>query len=810
MYRIQIVYVFCLLLIPLFGFGQKGAKNVISKPQAYIQPYEGLNTTESYQAARGKLWFVYGDRNNTQTYAAPKGGQALKKINFGEVLAVVAESGPMIHVVKDPKVNYRGKLSEEAVEYGWVKKSEVLLWENCLVNRDQGNLYRKAMMLNTVSSLKQVNQLSQTKAQVAFFYNPQLTQATGVSSSLFEIFFVYKIDPTHKSALLGRSSSFSKGDQSNILGWVPLDRIVNWDQRIALEPNWVAAAAVERQQKQAPARFFLDFPSADQYRANRKVNAQTLLWDDDPYAQRRIGNYRRFPVISGKFSDGVVRVGVMGDINAAHAKVTADQMATLQRQYTQAKSEARQIDILFVVDASKSMEPYFNPISEAIGNAMAEIQNEPGDKNQYRFGAVAYRDFAEGKYAVETRPLTEDVRSVRAFLDKVPTESSTKNHKDTDMPEALYYGLENGLRGTGMNSQHTNIVVLVGDCGNHNRDDRTQVSREAIVRLLNQYYCNMLVFQANRGADPAYASFIDQTRSLVRDVAEDKFRQLRNESQASDFKLSFPELRMESGNNNFYRLEGGPLAGAVLSPPANQSLDPMQLQTEIQRLIRDLRGSHNQVMDALETLVMSGEDFSTILETTPPSESPYVSAFPASILLFLHRNGFNTDELRLITSKSFQLFTEGYAPISTAGIEEPLFQPVLLVSLRELADLIQEMESLTIAPDVSERREKMREAWLTLLRTHIGNVSEAEMDQWSMEEVTEKVFGLPTTSPMGGMALKDLVDEAVVDDFMLNDYIRDIYNKTKTLNRIFNQTDYEYNFISNDITYFWIEQALLP
>ena len=801
-----IPFFFCLVILCTTGlYAQRLPKQMIFKPEAYVLPYEGLSLAEATETpSKGKLWFVYGDQDGMLTNSRPAGGSALQQLAFGQIYCVVDEDGEYLRLALDHQVNYRGKLSSEAEDFGWIHKSDVLLWEHCLISPQQGNLYRKVMILNTLRSLSEESFERLESGRVNFYLDSKLENPSGRSSGLFEVYFVYKTDPDHQSVLLGRASSFSKGGESTIVGWVSADRVINWDQRVALEPNWSNSAIEERRTTLQKVRFFNETESAQAYGQEGRTLTQNLIWDDDPLGGRRIGEYRRFPVLAGKLDDQVVKVGVMGDINAEHARITAGNMAEIQRTVAEGKSQARNVDILFVIDASKSMEPYFPAVSKAVEQSVEDILGAPGDKNNYRFGATIYRDHSEGKYAVEVSRLSQDAKQVTSFLNQVPGESAVKNANDLDLPEALYYGLQNGIRATGLNRDHTNVVVLIGDCGNHSRKDRTTVRQETIIQLLSDYYCNMLVFQANRGEQQAFQSFIDQSRELVSQVANRKYREMQTQATEADIALPFPNLVTDPLNDNFYRLEGGAVAGSILSPQRGQSLDPDQLSGEVRRLISDTRENTNRMMDAIEFMVNSGDDFETILATTPPTQSPYVSSFPASIILFLYRQGFDADQLRLITSKSYQMFMEGYAPIQVEGHRYPLFKPVLLLSLRELADLLREMEKLQVSTE--NRRESFHQTWLQLLNTHVGNLSNEEMEQWSIERASEMIFGLPSASALASISIKDLLDPAVVDDYMLNEYVRQIYEKNKSLNRIFNQTDYKYNFRSNDITFFWIEQ----
>ena len=810
---------FCLILTASFLFllwpslsvmGQK----MIFKPSKYILPTQQTTTSQDGDApVRGKLWFVYGDRPYINTTSSPGSGSQVKTLSFGDIYCVVEEKDEYLHIFKDPNVNYRGELSANRVDYGWVNKKDVLLWEHCLVTDDGAKLPRKAMVLNTVNSLKEESFEKLESGRVNYYQDPGRKIPTGRSSGLFQIYFVYKFDPQSKSVLIGKDNFFDRGGQTIIVGWVSQDRIVMWDQRVALEPNPDIKAAEERKGKSHPAAFYFTRQDATNYMNTGTMNQTTKIWSDDSYGVRRQGEYRRFPILGGQISNGIAKVGVMGDINSSHAKMSAQQMATLQEKFTAGKAEKRNVDIVFVVDATKSMEPHYRPIANALKNSVQEILLNSGDKNQYRFGAMVYRDAAEGKYVLESQKLTSNSNLVSTFLQQVPNGNDVKNRNDRDQPEAVYYGLMSALRGLGMTKTHTNVVILVGDAGNHYRDDRTTVNQEDLIKLLEDYSCNMLVFQAqHRSSDETFNDFVSQTKHLVRKVAEDKYRSIRGEAAIANIQVKFPTWAKDSRDPNIWRLKDGSLSGSVLVSKPDTKLSPEKLQREIQRLITDIRKHHNSVLDAAEDAVMSGESIDNLIAVADPgdSESPYVSSFSAAILQFLHENNFTPDQLKMIANKSYQMFVEGYAPMRLNGHEHDMFISVLFLTRREIVDLYSEMEKLNLAVNPSDLREGMVKAWKELLGAHIGDMDREEMENMSMERVTELVFGVPTKSGLASKALKDIMDPAIVDDYLLNEYVRAINIKIDKLKKIFNSNDYPYAFVSNDVSYYWIEQSLLP
>ncbi|MEO1449279.1 MAG: type VI secretion system protein TssR domain-containing protein, partial [Bacteroidota bacterium] len=541
-----------------------GAK-ALQIPSKYINPSADvdLGPVGKNAVMKGTVWYVYSDRDGNKTTAGPGKGGAMQTLSFLEDMVVYEEEGNYLHVVKDPGIDRRGQFSATAVDYGWIAKDKLLLWGHCLLTADAAKMNKKAMILNTLESLSGGNSDKFNKMasnEVKFFKDPGLKVPSTRSSGLFSVFFIYKVNNSGKvpSVLLGRSERARNGPRiRNVIeGWVPINRIVQWDHRVALEPNWESKAAAERQGANKPVKFFKDRASAGTYRAGGTPGTSSVLWNADPFNKRNLGEWRRFPVLDNTGS--TVKVGLMGDINSKHGTMLPTVMAKIQDRHGTAKAGLRNIDIVFVVDGTSSMGPYFPPIAKAIQNSINGLSTKDISPNKIRFGAVVYRDYAENNRKVETVRLNKNGREVADFLLKI----DAKDYHDKDKPEAVFFGLREAIRNTGMNKDHTNIVVLVGDAGNHSRSDMTQVSSEDIIKLFGNYNVNFLAFQAkNDGGDQTFNDFTADNKQIIRSVGRNKYNKIKGSSVV---KIRYPVWRTD-GTENGGKLDGGAMAGSLIT-----------------------------------------------------------------------------------------------------------------------------------------------------------------------------------------------------------------------------------------------------
>ena len=206
-----------------------------------------------------------------------------------------------------------------------------------------------------------------------------------------------------------------------------------------------------------------------------------------------------------------------------------------------------------------------------------------------------------------------------------------------------------------------------------------------------------------------------------------------------------------------------------------------------------------------------GDGFNNVVNNHDHQSSIYVSDFSAAFVDFLYKNRFKQDEIDLIANQSYQLFVPGYAPVKLDGHQHPQFRPVLFMNRREIGSLLVAIENIVKKTNAFDRRLGLVEAWKeVVLKDHIGDISSEQIESMSLERISELVFGIPSVSELSKVALKDLLDDAVVDDLQVNRYIDHVLKKESRLDYIFNTNHYPYSFMSNFVTYYWIEQDLLP
>lgn len=815
---------FCIVFICFytgFAFAQDSPlpPTIMEKPTKYVLPYNERDTAPSTDVLNYQGWIVYSDRENNVTYTEPGGSQEYGPLNFMEQFYVAEEKDDYVRLVRD--LNLSGiELSENAIDFGWIKKDKLLIWNHCLVTPpDKGKINKKAMILNTLDHVKSHASSGGEPDKVKFRKGPEPDDPlSGKDSHLYQIFYVYKHEGD--MVLLGKEERIDDANENtrrqNIVGWAPLSRLTPWDHRVALEPNWEPQAVSERKRGKK-AKFFISVKAAKEYADGGNPNENYVFWDSDPLDERPIGEWRRFPFLKySKEGIEVLIAGIMGEVHLiengtiTEKVVSSTDMADLIQKIDSKNAKKRFINIVFVVDGTTSMEPYFSPISNAVIQSMKKLQSK-NTRNSFRFGAAVYRDWAEGRdRLIKTERLTDNHKKIAKFL----KEFEAGDVNDKDQPEAVFFGLKSALRNVGLPQEETNVIVLIGDAGNHKRNDPSQVDSKQIVKLLVDKECHFLTFQVHHEANSAYTNFITQTRALIMAEAQEIYSKTTGSIPELSSTLERPNWEQEGST---YKLTNGATVGWVLSQKQGNKMNPSSLQKELEDFILAVDEINNRYVAAIQEIIDGGSLNKSIQNANSyekgESSSKYVSSFAPGILYFLSNQGIEDKELDIIRTENFQLYTKGSAPKYVKGQKHPLFKEVLLLSRIELHRLWDAINRLVVAGSIDQQRDKMTVVWKELLKEHIGEVSNEQMETLSMEEIYEKVFGLPSTSDfLSNITLRDIQDRGKFKDKDFAEYVERIKSKDRELFQIINmeESEYKYCFRSNEQPYFWIPQDMLP
>ncbi len=789
-------------------------ERIVFRPIKYDKPHRDIDIRPVGDSERDHVtpWFVVGVNDRVVTTHTPGGSQQKNRIRFGDYFFVTAEEGRYLRIARDTRRS-DFTLSQHAEDYGWVHKDDVLMWDQALTNPET-NIALKGMILNTLRTLDG----SRTDyTSIRAFMDSDLTIPTDYEAKLFEIFYIYRYSQSGNAVLLGRRPFFSEmqlrgeGAQGGLIGWVDLGRVLEWDHRVAVEPNYDEMAVQERYSKNIRASVLgqpvmgLEDLCALNFMQGKLDHDCEVVWDDDIFCERgnferKPGYWRRFPVI-GDYGSEVYKLMVMGELRGQFGTIDQDIDLQVRQRLNELIERIRNVNIVFVIDGTNSMGPYYQSVINSVERIVRIFEQTADASKELRFGYVVYRDYLEGNRLTEQRQLTSNAGLIMNALRNV----DARDYHDIHAHEAVYYGLRKAISEVFTDPDETNILIHIGDAGNHYRDDPTQVPQQEIVDLLTEYKCFYIAYQAHHKSNhQAYRDFPRQVREIMSKASNqlyDEWLSLLGQGLIE----SRPTLHTE---NSISRIrDGSPML--LMATDYGNEIDIEVLTNEITQAITEIDHYTDRVVEHARDMLERGRGLQLI---TSEADNRYTSSFAPGVYNILVRMGIDESNLRHYYTENVQFVFEGYATRNHAALNRPLFSPVLLLDANEFITILHKVNQLRRGTSTSgDRREMLYDTWVELLRRHIGIQPEGYFDEISIEEAAMMVFGVPMRSSMlRQIQLRDIHDPSVFSDVDLRRYILQISQKADQLDRIANMRDYPYSFISNDIKYYWINVNKLP
>ena len=709
-------------------------------------------------------WIVYSDRANNYTYTTPGGVTRFDTLKFKErvFIARISTGYALIYQETSPDTKSLS-ISPNAKSKGWIKLDNLLLWNSCPV--DAYKIYDKGVVVNNLNTLDSSQYI---EISPEFQQDPELKITATVKALKLEFYFIYK--EVGNALLIGKESLItgSNSENSVIQGWIGAQHIARWNQRSCLEPvNGENNINLSQQANVRPA-IFLEESQAIVYKDSGKMDRAYIK----PVIElQRMSPYSfRFPILSTthEFVHNVVTIGNMGQ-----QKVTEKDKAEAKKKYEELTNRQSKINIVFVVDATTSMQQYYQPIVRALLDTNLIKMNE---HQKIRFGAVAYRDYVDGEKVAEYVKLTDQIAPVKTFLENTVAKS---HPDDKDLPEALYKGMEKALSDQmGFNKDESNFIILVGDCGNHPQDP-TGLTLDQIVNKLDTFSVNMIAFQANnRKSEPSYSQFITQVQDMIRKtITWSLGTAVRFDQVRSGYRES-----VAVGRNRQKIIVGG---YSYCAP--DQSQVPDSLDKLVKRKFVDF---NNQVTDwlvVLNNLLNVGHN---------------TAVWTDEIIQWLKKKGFNDAQIKILQGEEIKV--NGYTSAKILNPPLTVFDYTIFMSKVDYDLLIKNLRIINI-PITTNRKRDFINALSSLALSYTGSFNAENVMDYSVDDIMKVILGIPKVNNSLKINLKEI---PTLPQPTFNKYILDLQQKLSELEQI--QFDEHYYFKSNGHIYYWIPLSEMP
>ena len=128
-----------------------------------------------------------------------------------------------------------------------------------------------------------------------------------------------------------------------------------------------------------------------------------------------------------------------------------------------------------------------------------------------------------------------------------------------------------------------------------------------------------------------------------------------------------------------------------------------------------------------------------------------------------------------------------------------------------MGGIVSDISRLLQKKSGNEVRRHLYNTFLKILEEHLGEMGTENVGQKSMEEITDLLFGLPSTSRfLKDVRLDDILDPVRFPNDKLMFWMSEMETKLNQLKKIQNSDNYDFSFESNDEIFYWLQQTNLP
>ena len=788
-------------IISIFAFNSLFGQEILRYPRKYNIP-SNENDLSPVTEKKDKTfanWIVYSPIDEAKTYTNPSPSSAGKKqLKYMDYYYVIEENGEFAHIYKDENVQGRS-LSEDAIDFGWIHKRELLLWNKCLVTSEY-NINKKALIVNTVETIKgqDINDLNYVKFRNAPSKNADFT---GNKSQMFEYYYVYKtdVDSEGNEWYLLSTADFiaSINDREEILGWTNKNRLIDWDSRIAVEPNWEKEAQKERRSKQQLV-FWADKESCLKYFSSENSISDTMkIWDKDNLKKRANGSLPRFPLLQNpeiiQYENkevNILKAGIIGDVkNREETVFSAENFSKVIDKITKKLIKKKNVNVFFVIDATKSMQPYFGSVKNAITKFMSKIE-EKNSNNKFKFAVGIYRDISEGEekaFKVKEFGNTKDVLN---FLSNV----KARDIHNYTFTESMFDGIINSLYDSPVDADGTNFLIVIGDAGNHTKNEVSNREKmEIIADLLNEYEYNFLSFQVHNNGNKqeleASAEFVNQFKEIGKLFGEKSKLDINIEG----FENYKPVLIKDGENYKFQKNTSYRIFN-IYGLQKGNSISAKELEKELTDQLVGYDDFARDFIDFVRDKIYKRKE--KLVDRNWGTFSP-------GYYYLLKNAGITDKEIEALEKNSYQIFVEGWGPIDIEGYSYPLMKKVLIFSQDELNRINVNMQNLF--------QFSTSEAFVRYIKSQAKTLLIVQRSDISINELLSQIIGLPVRSKLfEDITLKDINHLTEDDYFNLTKYLK---IKQRKISKILKDKDFKYQFmpdVNRASVFYWIEEDVMP
>ena len=809
----QILILF--LIFPIFSFGQMPSKSDIPLPIVFKKYWHKKDmdkvikmSQEALKSSDSKrLWYVIAKEDNMPAWKSPVDRTEISNIPFGQSLIVIGKENDKIEVVDGSAAAGGMKLyPNSSFYYGWIPISKVI--PSAFAPKDSKNnqLSQKAMcILNIDGELMKTGDI---ETEYTVYKNSTGNNKSNLIAQANYIYYVYDRIGTSKNgrSLLTLNSKLEIKNNSalktEILGWVDNNFVQLFNTRICYEPNWTPMSQSDYQNTNIGA--FKSYNYADRFKTTGNAVNEAMVTVPRKLNGRRIDRSIQRLIQMEPPVNNIVKVGAIGKLQG-NGNSNSDVSQMTKQRFQDDMRKFGKLNVLFVMDATSSMINYRSSVANAIIESMNQIKNEldGGVVNQLKFGVSVYRDYADGSQVYDNIPLTTNHTQVSNWVNNISCMS-----KDNDMPEAVFQGLEKALKS--LNQDEKNLVIWIGDCGNHKNDTKT-ITETEIGRLAAKKNVSWVSFQVKLGNDPSYRDFQAQVLKISRNTAQEFLKKTRLNNEYSEkfiregLQYSPNETKldlMQEFPKNEVQPEDATMYAKTRTAKRGAEMNPVQLKSEIVSAVSSMYQQHKDNMVLLKNL-------SGILNNVKDA-----NGLNPDLLATFRSLGYSDEDIKNLAQKEFRL--ESYIALKCNDKYERAYREVVFISENELGDIREFIKEVVSASNAADSRAKLYKALLKQMIKFFGEgegnkkaIKSAEniIKQMTLNEIWNSLFGMDFKYEGGDNRLAQIKSDKFDDDWV-NVFKNKLDQSLDKLSSI--DASYPIQKQINNQTFYYIEREFFP
>lgn len=692
--------------------------------------FDELDYRYSGSKEKRNRWVVYSDRPENALYSSPEGKANGKELGYMQRCYVTDREGSWLRLTV---LSTRTSLYED---YGWIPARNLVLTNFALTNRS--NITKKGLVLVNLDDISEFRILTeaakegQDLKEYTFYFDPQLNYKKDNSQELQIRYVMKELEGVKLLSKLDRIDNLSSKDlQSNVNGWMKNVHITDWYTRVCLEPNYGPAVADPKVYGDKSIPVFIEETELRVFMEENYGQPSGNIYEHSVKKDRKTPFMMRMPILEIYPDSDIRKVATLGSVGGA----SGDERNEIKAQTTQAiealQSKKKNLNILYVVDGTSSMRKFFPEIKRGI-QKLKRLNDEIYKKN-IRYSIAVYRDYKDGRQAFSNIPLTGDVQKIYNFLGRTSVGS-----KGTSLEEAQYNGIIEGLQQSGMDPDQSNIVILIGDAGNKNPDERNH-TKETVYKELLKYNASLIVFQIYYNYQSAYQSFNRDAMEYIYGMGEltdAKGELIPNvapvEGIPNSYQLLFKDPKTQE--KKFFA-EAGFARFVFANDREYMKIDVLQenLAQGIELYVSALDEQIEFYKDKLKPSNARSSNAGELLD----------KARVGNLKKYLMREGLSEDEIEVALQAFPEFSMSGYTSVRFYQQDKLCYKPVVFLSADELINLTKILDGLDLRNNSTDTKEAVANALIETTKASLGESNSKIIEKMTIEEVWTTLFAFP-------------------------------------------------------------------